>query len=93
MIDQINKKQVKFPNLPTIDDLLKKGFTITFEAKEPYDLDDPEDQKWYCDRFLGDSNAPWKPGTIQGIGRGSTQEIAYENAVVNLQKVVSYTTK
>lgn len=70
----------------TIDELLELGYDITFEGSGYADED-----KWYCLLYCGDSNSPWKEGTISGIGYGITLLRAFREARDNLEVVTHYT--
>lgn len=72
--------------LKKLDELRHKDFNIHIEilgneteSTNPYN-NDHESQPYYCNLYYGDSNSPWKPGTLLGVGWGYTLEEAVNNA-------------
>lgn len=65
--------------LNTLDDYIKAGFFISFSADKDGADELGNPARWYCEMYLGDETAPWKPGTTHGEGYGNTQAECFEN--------------
>ena len=73
---------VKFP-MGTSNDMntmIRNGWDITFEGGPFVNDNDPDWQAWTCYLYYGDSNSPWKDGTVQSEGTGKTTQEAFEDA-------------
>ena len=70
-----------------IESYIAEGYDITLEGS--YDCDTGK-ENWYCELYCGDSNSPWKTGTISGFGYGKTLEEALKYASDSLEIVTGY---
>lgn len=79
---------MKYSIESTFEELIELGFDITLEASKHTQDDDLHAAIWYCSLYYGDSNSPWKPGTLLGpAGFGMTQIEALRKALINLKEV------
>lgn len=85
---KIKRTPKLFKKFPTYDDLIDKGYDVDFSGGECED-DEGNPARWYCSLYYGDSNAPWKLGTVTGVGFGMDQHEAYVNAIENAEEVCS----
>jgi hypothetical protein len=66
------------------------GYSITFEVSGEdghFNKEDQEDRPYYCNIYYGDSNAPWKSGTLLGVGYGWSIDQAFDAAISNLKQL------
>lgn len=72
----------------TLEDYIDLGFDVTIEADKNMEDDNDQPSRYMCILYYGDSNGPWKKGTIKGDrGFGMTLLEAFENARKNLKIV------
>ena len=68
-----------------IDAFREKGYCITIEGfRGPFNPEDKEDRPYYVHLFLGDTNGPHNPWTLEGVGFGWSIEEALNHSIVDL---------
>lgn len=84
---KINRETYKSEKPRDAESYLKDGYMIDFEVSWDYEN---ECQEWYCYMYRGDSNAPWKTGTVSGEGEGVNLVESFYDCIDNLQVVISW---
>jgi len=74
----------------TPESMAKDHYEISFELGPDMEDDEGNEAIWFCGVFKGDSNGPWKKGTIEGSGYGMTGQEAYKKAMESLEIVTGY---
>lgn len=85
---KINREPIDIAKSLTLQDILELGYDITIEGGDDYE---DGSENWHCSLYLGDSNSPWKTGTISGEGFGKTIKDSFQTALGNLETVIGYT--